>query len=276
MKNPQRQVIIAGNWKMNKTTKEANALTEKILSGLSSDAKNQPEIVLIPPFTSLSTVSSKLDGKPVKLGAQNMDWHDDGAYTGEISPLMLLDLKVKYVLIGHSERRQFFGETNATTNLRLKAALAHGLSPILCVGELLNEREADLTDAVVGRQVGAALTDIDTSLFSKITIAYEPVWAIGTGNTCEAKEANRVCAVIRKTVAALYARFSDNGNKFDAATMPILYGGSVKANNVAEQLQQEHIDGSLVGGASLNADELLAIIKAGTERVKRNLTAVAK
>ncbi len=275
MKHAQRQVIIAGNWKMNKTSQEASVLADKILSKITTD-KNQPEIVLIPPFTSLPTVSAKLAGKPVKLGAQNMDWHDEGAYTGEISPLMLLDFKVQYILIGHSERRQFFGETNATTNLRLKAALAHGLLPILCVGELLDEREADLTDAVVGRQVGAALTDIDPALFAKVTIAYEPVWAIGTGNICEAAAANRVCGVIRKTVSALYARYGGNGNNFDAATMPILYGGSVKANNVVEQLKQEHIDGSLVGGASLNAEEFLAIIQAAGERVKRNLVAPAR
>ena len=279
MKNTQRQVIIAGNWKMNKTSKEAITLTEQILAGiksLSAEAKNLPEIILHPAFTSLAAVGPKLEGTAVKLGAQNMDWHNEGAYTGEISPLMLLDLKTSYVLIGHSERRQFFGETVATTNLRLKAAIAHGLKPILCVGEMIDERENDLTDAVVGRQVGAGLTDLDPTHFSQVTIAYEPVWAIGTGQTCEAKEANRVCGVIRKTVASLYARYSGNGNSFDAADMPILYGGSVKANNVAEQLKLEHIDGSLVGGASLNAEEFLAIIKAGAERVKRNLATAAR
>ncbi len=278
MKNAQRPVIIAGNWKMNKTSKDAIALTEKILADVKEFAKGSqlPEIVLHPPFTSLASMGPKLAGTVVKLGAQNMDWRNEGAYTGEISPLMLLDLKVDYVLIGHSERRQFFGETNATTNLRLKAALAHGIKPILCVGEMIDERENDLTDAVVGRQVGAGLTDVDPVLFSQVTIAYEPVWAIGTGNTCEPDEANRVCGVIRKTVAALYARYSGNGNKFDAGQMPILYGGSVKANNVVDQLKQNHIDGSLVGGASLDADEFVAIIKAGAERVKRNLTAAAR
>ncbi len=269
MKNMQRQVIIAGNWKMNKTSQEAITLTEQIIAGLKAEGKNLPEVVLIPPFTSLPAVSTKLKGASVKLGAQNMDWHNEGAFTGEVSPHMLLEFKVNYVLIGHSERRQFFGETNATTSLRLKAALEHNLRPILCVGEMLNERENDLTDAVVGRQVGAALTDVDPAEFAKVTIAYEPVWAIGTGNTCDAKEANRVCGVIRKTVAALYARYGGDG-KFDAAQMPILYGGSVKANNVAEQLKQEHIDGSLVGGASLSAEEFLGIIKGAAERVKQN------
>ncbi len=278
MKTAHRQVIIAGNWKMNKTSKEAAALTEQILAGvksLSANAKNLPEIILCPAYTSLATVGPLLKGTGVKLGAQNMDWRNEGAFTGEISPLMLLDLKTNYVLIGHSERRHLFGETNATTNLRLKAALAHGLKPILCVGEMIDERENELTDAVVGRQVGAGLTDIDPAQFSQVTIAYEPVWAIGTGKTCEAKEANRVCSVIRKTVASLYARYSGNGHKFDAADMPILYGGSVKASNIAEQLKQEHIDGSLVGGASLNAEEFLAIIKAGADRVKHNLAAAA-
>ncbi len=278
MKNAQRRVIIAGNWKMNKTSKEAAALADEISAGvksMSADDKNLPEMVLFPPFTSLASVGPKLKGTSIKLGAQNMDWHNEGAFTGEISPLMILDLKADHVLIGHSERRQFFGETNATTNLRLKAALAHGLKPILCVGEMIDERENDLTDAVVGRQVGAGLTDIDPAQFSQVTIAYEPVWAIGTGKTCEAKEANRVCAVIRKTVASLYARYSGNGHKFDAGDMPILYGGSVKASNVAEQLKQEHIDGSLVGGASLNVEEFLAIIKAGADRVKHNLAAAA-
>jgi triosephosphate isomerase len=278
VKNARRRVIIAGNWKMNKTSKEAAVLANEIalaVKEMSGDDKNLPDIVLFPAFTSLASVAPKLKGTSIKIGAQNMDWRNEGAFTGEISPLMILDLKADYVLIGHSERRQFFGETNATTNLRLKAALVHGLKPILCVGEMIDERENDLTDAVVGRQVGAGLTDIDPAQFSQVTIAYEPVWAIGTGKTCEAKEANRVCGVIRKTVASLYARYSGNGNKFDAAQMPILYGGSVKASNIAEQLKQEHIDGSLVGGASLNAEEFLAIIKAGADRVKHNLATAA-
>ena len=278
MKNSGRQVIIAGNWKMNKTRAEAIALAEEIQSAISSK-KNLPEIVLIPPFTSLEAVGKTIKGSPIKLGAQNMDWHDEGAYTGEISPLMLIDLKSQYVLIGHSERRQFFGETNATTPLRLKAALAHGLKPILCVGEMIDEREAGLTDAVVGRQVGAAMGEIKPSQFSQVIIAYEPVWAIGTGKTCEAAEANRVCGVIRKTVASLHARLENktaNGEPAKDIGLPVLYGGSVKANNVVEQLKQEHIDGALVGGASLDSEEFLAIIKAAEERVKRNLATAAR
>jgi triosephosphate isomerase len=278
VKNTQRQVIIAGNWKMHKTSRQAVALTEQIHSALGSE-KHLPEIILVPPFTALSAVEKCLQKSPVKLGAQNMDWRDEGAFTGEISPLMLTELNVKYVLIGHSERRQFFGETNSTTPLRVKAALAHGIKPILCVGELIDEREAGLTDAVVSRQVGAALGELNPDQFSQITIAYEPVWAIGTGNHCAPAEANRVCATIRKTVAALYARLetnSVNGEQFNASMLPILYGGSVKANNIAEQIKQEHIDGALVGGASLNAEEFLAIIKAAQEQVKSNQGAAAR
>ena len=277
VKNTKRQVIIAGNWKMNKTTRQAIALAEEIQSALAGK-KNLPEIILIPPFTALAAVEKCLQKGPAKLGAQNMDWHEEGAFTGEISPLMLTDLNVQYVLIGHSERRQFFGETNSTTPLRIKAALAHGLRPILCVGEMIDEREAGLTDAVVSRQVGAALGELSTDQFSQITIAYEPVWAIGTGNHCAAAEANRVCATIRKTVAALCARLekaSVNGEQYNASQLPVLYGGSIKANNIAEQIKQEHIDGALVGGASLDGEEFLSIIKAAQEQVKYNHAAAA-
>ncbi len=278
VKNAQRQVIIAGNWKMHKTSREAIALTEQIQSAIASE-KNLPEIVLIPPFTALSAVEKCLQKSTIKLGAQNMDWHDEGAFTGEISPLMLIDLNVQYVLIGHSERRQHFGETNTTTPLRIKAALTHGLKPILCVGEMIDEREAGLTDAVVSRQVGAALGELTGDQFAQVSIAYEPVWAIGTGNNCAAAEANRVCATIRKTVAALQTRLeekTESGEPFNANLLPILYGGSVKASNIAEYIKQEHIDGALPGGASLNAEEFLGIIKAAQERVKCNPAAATR
>lgn len=271
MKNTQRQVIIAGNWKMHKTTRQATALVEEIQSAADGE-KNLPEIVLIPPFTALVAVEKCLRKSAIKLGAQNMDWHDEGAFTGEISPLMLTDLNVQYVLVGHSERRQYFGETNTTTPLRIKAALTHGIKPILCVGEMIDEREAGLTDAVVSRQVGAALGELNSEQFFHVSIAYEPVWAIGTGNHCAAAEANRVCGMIRKTVAALLARLEDstgNGEPFNANRLPILYGGSVKGSNIAEYVKQEHIDGALVGGASLISEEFLAIIQAAQERVKR-------
>src|SRR5579872_504960 len=162
---------------MHKTSKQAVALVEQIQSAIASE-KSLPEIVVFPPFTALAAVEKCLKKSPIKLGGQNMDWHDEGAFTGEISPLMLTDLNVQYVLIGHSERRQHFGETNTTVPLRIKAALAHGLKPILCVGELIDEREAGLTDAVVGRQVGAALGELTPDQFKQVAIAYEPVWAI--------------------------------------------------------------------------------------------------
>jgi triosephosphate isomerase (TIM) len=272
LKSTQRQVIIAGNWKMHKTAREAVALTEEIQAAIANE-KILPEIVVVPPFTALPAVEKCLKKSLIKLGAQNLDWHDEGAFTGEISPLMLTDLNVQYVLVGHSERRQHFGETNTTVPLRIKAALAHGLKPILCVGELIDEREAGLTDAVVGRQVGAALSDLNPDQFAQVAVAYEPVWAIGTGNHCAPAEANRVCAMIRKTVAALQERLKDsaeNGDFFNASQLPILYGGSVKASNIAEQIKQEHIDGALVGGASLKAEEFVAIIKAAQERVKKS------
>ncbi len=257
----QRKRIIAGNWKMNKTREEATELSSALVSALSGQ-EDLPEIVLCPPFTSLQTVVEKTSLSPVAVGAQNMDWRDSGAFTGEISPVMLLDLGVKYVIIGHSERRQFFGETNTTVNQKLKAAIKHSLVPIVCLGETLDERENNLTDAVVSRQIAAALADIDATLLAELIIAYEPVWAIGTGKVCDAKEANRVASVIRKTVSNLYTGV-DIG-----LSVPILYGGSVNPKNVDEQLAQPDIDGSLVGGASLKPEEFLPIIQAAQNRAR--------
>ncbi len=254
-----RRTIIAGNWKMNKTRQEAKGLVGEIVKGLSA-IKNLPEIVLCPPFTSLTEAAEAKGQAAVEIGAQNMDWRDSGAYTGEISPLMLVDLGIKYVVIGHSERRQYFGETNQTVNEKVKAALKHNLVPIVCVGETLDERENELTDPVVSRQIAAGLADLSDEDVKKIVVAYEPVWAIGTGKVCEATEANRVCAVIRKTVANL------KGCAAVAPVVPILYGGSVNPKNIEEQMAQEDIDGSLVGGASLKADEFLAIITAAAKR----------
>jgi len=256
---------------MHKTISQATALTEEIVAAVTNE-KNLPEIVVFPPFTALSAVEKSIKKGPIKLGAQNLDWHDEGAFTGEISPLMLTDLNVQYVLIGHSERRQYFGENNTTTPLRIKAALSHGLKPILCVGELIDEREAGLTDAVVSRQVGAALGELTAEQFAQVVIAYEPVWAIGTGNHCAPAEANRVCTMIRKTVAALLARLEDSGNDLEnlnANHLPILYGGSVKSSTITELMKEEHIDGALVGGASLKSEEFVSIIEAASDRVKR-------
>jgi triosephosphate isomerase len=273
-----RKVIIAGNWKMHKIRKEALELAKQV-KDFAIGEKDLPEIILIPPYTSLESVGACISSSTIALGAQNMDYRDSGAFTGEIAPPMLVDLDVKYVLIGHSERRQFFGETNATANLRLKAALAHGLKPILCVGEALDERENNLTDPVISRQVAAALADVEESKLSSLTIAYEPVWAIGTGKNCEAREANRVAALIRSTIAKLYA-IGDRklGNQKEATelaqSVPVLYGGSVKPSNVDEQLAQPEIDGALVGGASLKAEEFIALIRSAQKRVKLTLSAV--
>lgn len=255
-----RKTIIAGNWKMNNTRKEAIALTEALVKAVQGKS-GLPEIVLCPPFTSLQVVIDKVQGSPIQSGAQNMEHHDSGAYTGEISPLMLLELGVKYVILGHSERRQYFGETNQTVNLKLKAALKHGLIPIVCVGETLDERENNLTDSVVSRQVAAALADLKEDELKTLVVAYEPVWAIGTGKVCESQEANRVIGIIRNTMGGLLP-----GSKIGEQT-PVLYGGSVNAKNAAELLEQPNIDGGLVGGASLKAEEFLPIIEAGQKRL---------
>lgn len=266
----KRRTIIAGNWKMFKTRKEATELASAVAAGVKGE-KDLPEVVLIPPFTSIESALNAVKDSPVAIGAQNMDWRDNGAFTGEVSPVMLTELGVKYVLIGHSERRQFFGETNQTVNQRLKAALAHKLIPIVCVGETLDERESGLTDSVVRRQVGAALAEIPPEALDVIVVAYEPVWAIGTGKVCEADEANRVLGQIRATIADLY---KEGGHSERADIVPLLYGGSVKPSNIEEQMAKPEIDGALVGGASLKAEEFLPLIKAGQKRVKDSLSKV--
>ncbi len=262
----ERQVIVAGNWKMNKTRADAAELVKAIKAGL-AQVKLAPEVVLIPPFTSLDVVGGLLAGTKLKLGAQNMDYRNSGAFTGEISPLMLKDLDVKYVLVGHSERRQFFGETNATAHSRINAAFANELLPILCVGETLDERESNLTDAVVSRQVAAALTHVENKYLGKVILAYEPVWAIGTGKHCEPAEANRVAKVIRQTLHSVFSQASAQSE--NAESVPILYGGSVTPANVEAILSQssDQIDGILVGGASLKADDFLNLIIAGEKRL---------
>jgi triosephosphate isomerase (TIM) len=264
MSNPKRSKIIAGNWKMHKNRAEAKALAEAIGQGTKGE-KDLPIVVLFPPFTSIATVADAIKDTPVNLGAQNMDHHASGAFTGEISPTMLIDLGVEYILIGHSERREFFCETNASVNLKLKAALKHGLKPIVCVGESLDERENNLTDAVVRRQVGAALADLEVSDLATLIVAYEPVWAIGTGKSCEAAEANRVCALIRATINDCF-RSDESAEAGDL--VPILYGGSVKPSTIDEQLEQSDLDGALVGGASLTADDFLPLIKSAQKRIR--------
>ncbi|HXL03998.1 MAG: triose-phosphate isomerase [Firmicutes bacterium] len=248
-----RRRIVAGNWKMSKTVDEAVTLVTD-LKGLVKDVTDV-EIVVCPPFTALSAVREALRGSNIELAAQNMHWEDEGAFTGEVSPVMLRNLGCKYVILGHSERRTYFGETDEWVNRKVKSALSHGLLPIICVGETLKEREEGKTEEVVTRQTKAALDGIKTNGAERIVIAYEPVWAIGTGRTASADEANRVIRIIRSVVAEVF-------NSRIADEIRIQYGGSVKPGNAGELFRQSDIDGALVGGASLKAADFAAIVKA--------------
>lgn len=209
-------------------------------------AGSNAEVVVCPPFTALAAVKNALAGTPVKLGSQNMHWADQGAYTGEIAPGMLKDIGCDYAIIGHSERRQYFAETNDSVNQKTKAALKAGLIPIVCVGETLAERESGATEKVVEVQVKEGLAGLSAAQVASLVIAYEPIWAIGTGKTASSDDANAVCAFIRNTVAAVFGKES-------AAAVRIQYGGSVKPDNIAELMAKPDIDGALVGGASLDA-----------------------
>jgi len=247
-----RKPIIAGNWKMHKTAGEGVALVEQLRALLDTDSA--VDIVVCPPFTALAAVAGAAAGSKIILGAQNMHWQDKGAYTGEISPGMLKDIGCTYVIIGHSERRQYFAETDQTTNSKVKAAFQNGLNPILCVGETLAEREAGATEQVVGRQVQGGIDGLTTEQVSALVIAYEPVWAIGTGRTASANEADAVCRFIRHTVAGMFGQGA-------ADSVRIQYGGSVKPDNVAELMAKPDIDGALVGGACLEADSFSKLVK---------------
>jgi len=249
-----RTKVIAGNWKMNKDLAETssliNDLKAKIGTGLGG-----VEVVICPPFTSLALASELLKGSPIKLGAQNMYYEDEGAFTGEISPKMLKSAGCTYVILGHSERRQIFGETNELINTKAKKALAAGLLPIICVGETLDEREKNITDQVITAQIKNVLKEIPAADLEKIIIAYEPVWAIGTGRNATPQQAEDVHRHIRKLIGQLY-------NWTVAEKLVIQYGGSVKPDNAAELLKQPDIDGALVGGACLKADSFHLIIDA--------------
>lgn len=236
-----RKVIIAGNWKMFKTQAEAQEFLQGFITKLDETSEDR-EIVLCVPFTALGVMSKSLHGSRILLGAQNIHWEDSGAYTGEISGPMLAEYGIRYVVVGHSERRQYFGETDATVNLRLKAAQRHNLTPILCVGETKQQRDAGETEQVIFSQLEKDLVDVDQN---NLVIAYEPIWAIGTGDTCEASEANRVIGLIRKQLT--------NSN------VTIQYGGSVKPDNIDEIMAQPEIDGALVGGASLQPESFARI-----------------
>ena len=252
MDKTKRKAIIAGNWKMNKTPNEAKELLTAIIPAV-KDA--DCEVIACVPYVDLSVALEVTKGTNVKIGAENCHWAESGAFTGEISTGMLKEMGVEYVVLGHSERRQYFGETDETVNKRTKAALAAGLKPIVCVGELLWERECDITEEVIARQIKLDLFDVSAEDVKKTVIAYEPVWAIGTGKTATAEQAEEVCAFIRATLAKLYSEEV-------AQAVTIQYGGSMNDGNADELLSKTNVDGGLIGGASLVAEKFAAIVKA--------------
>ncbi|MBU3127050.1 triose-phosphate isomerase [Clostridium tagluense] len=245
-----RKGIIAGNWKMNKTVGEAVSLIQEI-KPLVKNA--QCEVVVCPTFLCLDAVIKAAKGSNIKVGAQNMHFEENGAFTGEVSPGMLKDMGVDYVIIGHSERRQYFNETDESVNKKLKAAYNHSISPILCMGETLAQRESNITEKVLDNQIKLDLAGLTREQVEKLVIAYEPIWAIGTGKTATADEANETIGFIRKTVGAMFG--SDVSDK-----LRIQYGGSVKPSTISEQMGKSDIDGGLIGGASLKAEDFAGIV----------------
>lgn len=244
-----RKPVIAGNWKMNKTPDEAAALINE-LKPLVVDAK--AEVVVCPPYACLAAAKKALEGSNIGLGAQNMDYHDSGAYTGEVSAEMLKALGVQYVIIGHSERRQYYAETDGTVNLKVKKALETGLIPIVCVGEVLEQREDGVTAEVVRMQTKLALLGISDADVKKVIIAYEPVWAIGTGKTATADDANNTIKEIRGAVKEMFGDAAED--------VRIQYGGSMNPKNVSELMAMSDIDGGLIGGASLKAEDFSKVV----------------
>ena len=244
-----RKPIIAGNWKMHKTIAEALEFVNDVKDRVKS---NEVEAFICAPFTLLKDLKEATKGTDIKIGAQNMHFEEKGAFTGEISPLMLKELYMDYVIIGHSERRQYFNETDETVNKKVLKALEVNIDPILCVGETLEEREAGNTKDVCKVQVEKALENVSKEDLAKVVIAYEPVWAIGTGKTATSEDANDVIAYIREVVANLYGELANE--------VRIQYGGSVKPSNVAEIMNQSDIDGALVGGASLEANDYVELV----------------
>jgi triosephosphate isomerase len=250
MKKDLRKVVIAGNWKMNKTRPETTELINSIIQDT-----GDVQVVVCVPYTNLATAVEAVKGSSIKVGAQNVHFEKSGAYTGEISAEMLKEIGVEYVIIGHSERRQYFGETDETVNRRTKAALEAGLIPIMCIGELLCERESGITEEILATQTKLGFAGFSADEVKKTVIAYEPVWAIGTGKTATAEQAGEACGYIRSVIAKLY-------DKSTADAVTIQYGGSMNAKNAAELLAQEDVDGGLIGGASLVAEDFGVIVKA--------------
>ena len=246
-----RMPLMAANWKMHFTVGEAVALLEELKGGISRLADR--EVVVAPPFTALVGVGSALAGSPIRLAAQNCHWESEGAFTGEISPLMLRDVGCHYGIVGHSERRQYFGETDETVNCKMVALLGQDIAPILCIGETLKQREAGETLRVLEEQLSGALEGLEEDQVNRLVVAYEPVWAIGTGHTATKEQAQEAHAFIRESLAK-------RSNDTVAGDLRILYGGSVKPDNVDELMAQPDIDGALVGGASLKAASFIRIV----------------
>ncbi|WP_243290357.1 triose-phosphate isomerase [Bacillus sp. FJAT-47783] len=249
-----RKPIIAGNWKMHKTLEEAKSFVKEVKTLVPSPDK--VDSVVCAPALFLGQLVEEVKGTDLKVGAQNMHFEESGAFTGEISPVALKDIGVQYVIIGHSERREMFNETDESVNKKVHAAFKHGLTPIVCVGETLEEREAGKTNELVGEQVKLALAGLDEVQVKQVVIAYEPIWAIGTGKSSSAEDANEVCAHIRQVVADLISNEAANAIR-------IQYGGSVKPANIKEYMSEPDIDGALVGGASLEAQSFLQLLEAG-------------
>jgi len=251
-----RKNIIAGNWKMNKNMEEANTFIDQVAEKV--PASDHVEAIVCAPFLYLPSLVEKAKGTSIKISAQNMHFEDNGAFTGEVSPVMLKDIGVTHVVLGHSERREYFAETDETVNKKVHAAFNHNLTPIVCVGETLDQREANETKTHVEKQVKKALDGLNEEQISSTIIAYEPIWAIGTGKTASSEDANEVCTHIRNVI-------KDVASEQAAEQVIIQYGGSVKPANVDELLAQSDIDGALVGGASLEPDSFLQLVEAGVK-----------
>lgn len=254
--------LIAGNWKMNNNIHESLLLVNNLIQ-LSSDFNNDVEVLVCAPFTALYSLNKLLSDSNIKLGAQNMHYNEKGAFTGEISPLMLKEIGVEYVIVGHSERRQYFNETDESVNKKLKTSFIFGIKPILCIGETLEQRENKIEKAIVENQIINAFKDIKAEDAVKVVIAYEPIWAIGTGKTATSEEANEMASFIRNVIKKLY-------NEELSKQVIVLYGGSVKGENASEFINKSDIDGALVGGASLNAEEFIRIINFNQQYKKSN------
>ena len=244
-----RTAIIAGNWKMNKTIKEGLEFIE----GIKGKTEGNAEVLICAPFTLLKDLKEATKGTNIKIGAQNMHYENSGAFTGEVAAANLVELEMDYVIIGHSERRQYFNETDESCNKKVLKAIEVGINPILCCGETLEEREANKTIEKVKGQIEKGLANVDSKDIEKVVVAYEPIWAIGTGKTATAEQANEVISEIRNVVRAMFGDLADK--------VRIQYGGSVKPENVAEIMGQSDIDGALVGGASLKAEDFLGLLK---------------